>query len=132
MSKYGAVGSAVRLVIAPQGLHWVHSTHMPTWRFRYCPGPCAVASQAMKLCSLRGNKAQARAADLGGGRDRLDREELDRQLHQGRGPVRDAADELQHVARLQQVAGAAVAVLHAARQHVDQLGGGVLVEREGV
>ena len=29
-------------------------------------------------------------------------------------------------------AGAAVAVLHAAGQHVDQLGAGVLVEREGV
>ena len=48
------------------------------------------------------------------------------------GPCGTPPHELQRVARLQQVAGAAVAVLHPAGQHVDQLGAGVLVERERV
>src|SRR6266705_3230368 len=61
---------------------------------------------------------------------RLDREELDGQAQQLGGPVGHLAVELQGVARLKDVGGAAVAVLHLAGQHVDELRARVLVGGE--
>src|SRR6266581_4113118 len=64
--------------------------------------------------------------------DRLDREELNRQVNQHIRAMRDLAHELYRVAGFEKVSRVTIQVLQAARDHVNQLGSRVLVERERI